>query len=212
MIREFFFGKIKYTIVVTGLLAVSAATLFYCSRFKDTGSVVINEVCADNFSAYRNDAGEYTDYVELFNMSDSEVSGLYISDSRKELKKFRIDAAIPSNGFYVAAVSKGADSGFGISKDGETIFLSEIQSANTLLSIEVSISIQTISVEKKLNTDSAAMHIPALINPFARRYLISKKTTHAIPTSGHAIANAIRKNPPPTVSPIQIIISVNVTV
>lgn len=125
MIREFFFGKIKYTIVVTGLLAVSAATLFYCSRFKDTGSVVINEVCADNFSAYRNDAGEYTDYVELFNMSDSEVSGLYISDSRKELKKFRIDAAIPSNGFYVAAVSKGADSGFGISKDGETIFLSD---------------------------------------------------------------------------------------
>ena len=58
-------------------------------------------------------------------MSDSEVSGLYISDSRKELKKFRIDAVIPSNGFYVAAVSKGADSGFGISKDGETIFLSD---------------------------------------------------------------------------------------
>ena len=125
MIREFFFGKTKYTIVFTGLLAVSAATLFCCGLVKDSRTVVINEVCADNFSAYRNDAGEYTDYVELYNMSDSEVSGLYISDSRKDLKKFRIEEAIPSNGFFVASISKDAENGFGISKDGETIYLSD---------------------------------------------------------------------------------------
>ena len=125
MIREFFFGKTKYTIVFTGLLAVSAATLFCCGLVKDSRTVVINEVCADNFSAYRNDAGEYTDYVELYNMSGSEVSGLYISDSRKDLKKFRIEEAIPANGFFVASISKDAENGFGISKDGETIYLSD---------------------------------------------------------------------------------------
>ncbi|WP_026667170.1 CotH kinase family protein [Butyrivibrio sp. AE2005] len=125
MIREFFFGKTKYTIVFTGLLAVSAATLFCCGLVKDSRTVVINEVCADNFGAYRNDAGEYTDYVELYNMSGSEVSGLYISDSRKDLKKFRIEEAIPANGFFVASISKDAENGFGISKDGETIYLSD---------------------------------------------------------------------------------------
>ena len=87
MIREYFSNKTKRTIILTGLLAVGAATLFYCGLAKDKGTVVINEVCGNNFCAYCNEAGEYTDYVELYNMSGEDVEGLYLSDNKKHPKK-----------------------------------------------------------------------------------------------------------------------------
>ncbi|WP_026514593.1 CotH kinase family protein [Butyrivibrio sp. LB2008] len=123
MIREYFSNKTKRTIILTGLLAVGAATLFYCGLAKDKGTVVINEVCGNNFCAYCNEAGEYTDYVELYNMSGEDVEGLYLSDNRKHPKKYKIEVAIPANGYYLASISKDVDGGFGISKSGESLYL-----------------------------------------------------------------------------------------
>ena len=37
------------------------------------GPLVINEVCVDNFTSYYNDAIEYSDWVEIKNISDTAV-------------------------------------------------------------------------------------------------------------------------------------------
>ena len=87
MIDKIFFSR-KKTMIIFGLLAIGAATLLYFGSERESRDVVINEVCADNFCAYRNSSGDYPDYVELYNMSEEDVSGLYLSDSRKNPKKF----------------------------------------------------------------------------------------------------------------------------
>ncbi|MBO4457367.1 MAG: CotH kinase family protein [Butyrivibrio sp.] len=126
MIREFFSNRTKRTIMLMGLLATGAATLFCCGHINEKKTVVINEVCGNNFSAYENDAGEYTDYVELYNSSDKDDKRVfYLSDDRKNLDKFKVEDIIPAKGYLLISISKGEDGGFGISKSGEPLYLSD---------------------------------------------------------------------------------------
>lgn len=54
----------------------------------------INEVMTSNISILKDEYGQFDDWIELYNYSDDTVNinGLYISDSRKNLKKFCINA------------------------------------------------------------------------------------------------------------------------
>jgi hypothetical protein len=59
--------------------------------FSEYNGVVINEFAADNKSVVADDAGEYDDWVELYNNSLDEVdlSGYYMTDDASELTKWR---------------------------------------------------------------------------------------------------------------------------
>ena len=125
MIPEFFLNRTKRTITFMGLLTIGAATLFYCGHIDEKRAVVINEVCGNNFCAYKNEAGDYNDYVELYNPSDEDLeSVLYLSDDRQKLDKFKVEGTVPAKGFLLISLPKGKDGGFGISKGGEPIYLS----------------------------------------------------------------------------------------
>ena len=159
MIDKIFFSR-KKTMIIFGLLAIGAATLLYFGSERENRNVVINEVCADNFCAYRNSSGDYPDYVELYNMSEEDVSGLYLSDSRKNSKKYKVEEVIPSNDYYVVELSKYMENGFGISKGGEELFLSNEEGriidsvAIPELSFDVTYS-RTVDGEGRFSTMSA---------------------------------------------------------
>ena len=97
--------------------------------FFPSDGVYISEVCA----IHDRGSGE-KDWIELHNGGSGTASldGWYLSDSAKDLKKYRISSlSIPANGYAVltAAASEfkraAGDAAFGISPSGETLYLSD---------------------------------------------------------------------------------------
>lgn len=77
---------------------------------------------------------EAPDWVEIYNASafDADLSGWKIYDSggqsgTKPKKEFPTGASIPAKGFYVLVVDDGTESGFGLSSNGEQIWLENPQ-------------------------------------------------------------------------------------
>ena len=71
---------------------------------EDKNSVVINEVCLSNLSSVSDDKGEYNDWVELYNPSDSEVNltGYHISRKKGLNSGYALDdIAIPAKGYKI---------------------------------------------------------------------------------------------------------------
>ena len=97
--------------------------------FFPSDGVYISEVCA-----IHDRGSDEKDWIELHNGGASAVSldGWYLSDSLKDLKKFRISSlSIASNGYAVLTTTgsdfkRSANEGnFGIDPGGETLYLSD---------------------------------------------------------------------------------------
>ncbi len=97
--------------------------------FFPSDGVYISEVCA-----IHDRGSNEKDWIELHNGGTGTVSldGWYLSDSIKDLKKYRISAlSIEANGYAVLSTTasdfkrSGNDGNFGISPSGETLYLSD---------------------------------------------------------------------------------------
>ena len=97
-------------------------------------SVVINELMADNDNTVPDPQGDYDDWVELHNLTDSAVmvTGLYLSDKEDEPTKwaFPENTEIPANGYLIVWLDEdgedapdGLHANFKLSKNGETLTL-----------------------------------------------------------------------------------------
>ena len=127
--------KIRTAAAGAALVGLTAAFGFAAGIYrKETAAshVVINEVCSSNFSALADEDGGYPDFAELYNPSEREVvlDGLYLSDSEKHLKKSPLDKVrIPAGGRTVIWLddsgSDGLHAGFKLSKEGDSLFLSD---------------------------------------------------------------------------------------
>jgi hypothetical protein len=94
----------------------------------ELGSVVINEVLA-------NSAGSGPDWIELFNTTPQaiDIGGWFLSDDSNDLTKYRIAGGtiVPAGGYIVFGETEhfgneadpGCQTVFGLSKDGETVYL-----------------------------------------------------------------------------------------
>jgi len=97
--------------------------------------VVINEFVAsnDSTSTIMDEAGEFEDWIELYNNSDEDIDlfGFYLSDNADNPRKWRFPAGttIGANEFLIVWADKneseeGVHAGFELAKDGEHIVLS----------------------------------------------------------------------------------------
>ncbi len=114
--------------------------------------VVINELSASNATIQMDDAGEYDDWIELYNNTSSPISldGYYLSDGGSNLMKwtFPIGTTINANDYLIIWADKdtlqtGLHTNFKLSASGETIYFSD---ATGNLLDEISFTNQTTDV------------------------------------------------------------------
>ena len=97
-------------------------------------SVVINELMADNDNTIADPQGDYDDWLELHNLTDSAVllSGMYLSDKEDEPTKWEFpeNTEIPANGYLIVWLDEdgedapaGLHANFKLSKGGEIALL-----------------------------------------------------------------------------------------
>lgn len=96
-------------------------------------SVVINELMADNDNILADPQGDYDDWLELHNLTDSPVvlTGMYMSDKEDEPTKwaFPENTEIPANGYLIVWLDEDIDdveglhADFKLSKGGEIAML-----------------------------------------------------------------------------------------
>ena len=96
--------------------------------------VVINELMSDNVTAVADEAGEFDDWIELYNNSNApiDISGYGLSDDVEALGKFPIpeNTIIPANGYLIIWADDDQDQGifhaqFRLSSNGESVFLTD---------------------------------------------------------------------------------------
>ena len=96
-------------------------------------SVVINELMADNDNIVADPQGDYDDWLELHNQTDTPVllTGMYLSDKEDEPTKWQFpeNTEIPANGYLIVWLdddedaSEGLHANFKLSKGGEMVIL-----------------------------------------------------------------------------------------
>ncbi len=99
------------------------------------GSVVINEFVAINTMGPMNEYGEYADWIELYNTTDSVLSlyGLYFTDDADRPAKFQFpqDATIAAKSYFTIwadenpSTSQYVHSNFKLNAGGEQLILSD---------------------------------------------------------------------------------------
>ncbi len=99
--------------------------------------VVINELMAANTSTVSDEAGEFDDWIELYNTTNFDIStaGLYLSDDAANLQKWALPDVLITANNYLAIWADGSEqqgalhAGFKLSSAGETLFLVNENSA-----------------------------------------------------------------------------------
>lgn len=111
--------------------------------------VVINELMAQNNTTITDEAGDYEDWIELYNNNATPVdlSGYYLTDTSAELTKWQIPTGtiIPANGYLVIwadneAVDGPLHASFKLAATGESVVLSN---PSLLLVDQISYAAQT---------------------------------------------------------------------
>ncbi len=109
-----------------------AAYEFYTLDFQmGSMDLAINEFMASNSTIVADNNGEYDDWIELHNNTNSTLStnGLYLSDKRDTLFKWQMpDVSIPPNGYQIVWADKdltqdGLHADFRLTSNGEDIVL-----------------------------------------------------------------------------------------
>lgn len=98
------------------------------------GPLVINEIMADNTATLADPAGEYDDWVELYNRGDEplDLAGYHLSDDVGNPLAYALpEVTLPPGGYHLIWCDNDPDQGpdhadFRLSKDGETLLLSSM--------------------------------------------------------------------------------------
>ena len=109
------------------------SSFVYRVQFNSTidSDIVINEVLAANDEIIADEAGEFDDYIELYNKSNTSISleGYYLTDDISDLTKFALPTeTINANGYFLIWADKDDEQGvhhanFKLNADGEELYL-----------------------------------------------------------------------------------------
>ncbi len=99
----------------------------------NAGDLVLNEFLANNKTSEKDEAGQYEDWLELYNNSNQPISllGLYLSDTPLKPNKwsFPSNSTIPAKGFLIVWLDEDQSQGpfhanFRLNTNGEFLMLS----------------------------------------------------------------------------------------
>ncbi len=117
---------------MTGVLVVFTGNIRAFPGIQEKQGISINEICSWNESIQKDGSRKYSDYIELYNHSDEEISleGWYLSDDKGVPRKAELgDIRIGPGEFYVFYANGDPEDEnslpFRISSRGENIFLSD---------------------------------------------------------------------------------------
>ncbi|MEP7323997.1 MAG: CotH kinase family protein [Saprospiraceae bacterium] len=131
------------------------------------GDIVINELMASNTMTVKDPKGQYDDWIELYNKSNTsvDISGWFISDNPDKTNKwtFPKDTRIPGQGYLILWADEDSSqntstsfhTNFKLSASGETLILSK---PDLTISDQVSFGIQ--------KTDFSDARVPNGTGPF----------------------------------------------
>ena len=122
----------------------------------------INEVVAENKTTKKDPQGDFDDYIEIINTSNSEInlSGKFLTDSKKNPRKWKFPKGtkIAANGRLIVwadenvKATDGLHANFKLDKSGETVHLIDSDAASNLILDEVKFA--------KLDADQALHRLP----------------------------------------------------
>jgi hypothetical protein len=95
--------KLHYRAILNGTSAFPCTPDFHWMTRSEMG-VRINEVCASTQSILADNAGEYNDWVELYNTTSSSISlaNCFLTDDPTNWNRWQLpDTLLPANGFLV---------------------------------------------------------------------------------------------------------------
>jgi hypothetical protein len=116
----------------SGILILTGCNKDNNDDLTKTPNIVINELMPANSATAYDQNGEFDDWIELYNLSDSTVniSGYYLSDSKSNQTKwsFPTGTEIQSDSFLIVWIDNdtlqaGLHANFKLSSLGETILL-----------------------------------------------------------------------------------------
>lgn len=115
-------------------------------------NLFINECLTDNTLAYYDENGKFNDWIELYNVGNEAINigGLYLSDTDSNKAKYRIPdtdsnlTTIAPGKFLILWADNNSNNGilhcnFSLNKDGETVYLSQINYHDTTIIDQLSI-------------------------------------------------------------------------
>ncbi len=99
---------------------------------EETPKIVINELLPKNTQYGSDQDDEFDDWIELYNPAneDQDISGYYLTDSKKDLTKWKFPAGtvIAKNGYLIVwadgdSTQVGLHTNYKLSADGENVVL-----------------------------------------------------------------------------------------
>ena len=122
-------------IIILFAVAIILVILFKKDdSFIKTGGLYINEIVASNSYTYKDDDGEFSDYIELYNNNDYDINleNYRLTDSIVEVNKWRFPSIIIKAKSYLLIFADGKNKckesdkchvNFKLNSEGETISL-----------------------------------------------------------------------------------------
>lgn len=95
-------------------------------------SIVINELLPKNQRYGSDQNGQFDDWIELYNLADQDIdiSGFYLTDSKKNLKKWKFPSGtiLSKNGYLIVwadgdSLQAGLHTNYKLSAEGENVVL-----------------------------------------------------------------------------------------
>jgi len=161
-------SKVRYYLEARGTNAAQAARFsparaehetynYRVSIAKASNSpVVINEFMASNTSTLADPQGEFDDWIELYNLTDSAVSltGRYLSDEPNNPRKWQFPAgtSIPAKGYLLVwadedtTITDGLHASFKLAASGDEIYLTDTDANFNQVLDTISFGAQTTDV------------------------------------------------------------------
>ncbi|MCK4886783.1 MAG: CotH kinase family protein, partial [Planctomycetes bacterium] len=121
----------------SGMVTFNDFALFANNWQKSVPVLVINEFMAENNINYADPQGDFDDWIEIYNTTNSSINlgGMYITDNLSDITKYRIptgfpsQTTVPAHGFLILWADEDMTDGavhlgIKLSADGEDIALS----------------------------------------------------------------------------------------